>query len=164
MRVGRNRVVTVSYELYDNNPKGELLECMDARYPFVFLFGSGKLLHEFENQLEGLLPGDSFEFTLGPEKAYGSHDPKQVVEVPKENFRIDGELQEDLLIAGSLINLTAGDGTNHAGKVLRVKRKMVVVDLNHAMVDKTLFFSGVVLDVRDASIDEIIQGMITSGP
>jgi len=163
MRVGNHRVVTVSYELYNENQNGELLECMDAGYPFIFLFGSGKLLPEFERHLEGLHPGDSFDFVLSPDKAYGSHDPKQIVEVPIENFKIDGELPDDILETGRLINLTAQDGTNHAGKVLKVKRKKVLVDLNHAMVDKTLYFSGVVLDVREATIDEILQGIINPG-
>ena len=150
-------MVSISYELYHNDAGGELMERMDAFHPFIFLFGTGKLLKHFENQLEGLSPGDPFEFTLTADQAYGHHDPDQVIEVPIDSFRVDGELHQDLLQEGQHITMTSHDGKNHTGKVLRVKRKKVIVDFNHSMVEKTLFFTGMVLEVRDAQFNEIVN-------
>jgi len=50
--IEENRVVTLTYELRDGNANGELLERMDARYPFIFLFGTGKLLKSFEENTD----------------------------------------------------------------------------------------------------------------
>ena len=94
MRISNHKVVTLSYELFEDNSEGELMERMDSCYPFIFLYGSGKLLPMFERHLEGLNPGDQFEFTLQPANAYGKHDPKQVVDVPIDSFKIDGILQQ----------------------------------------------------------------------
>ena len=76
MIVEEQNIITLSYELRNGGPQGELLERMDANYPFKFYFGSGRLLPAFEKQLEGLEEGQPFQFTLPPEQGYGPADPR----------------------------------------------------------------------------------------
>jgi len=54
MKIEQQQIATIVYELREENAQGELLERMDSRHPFTFLFGTGKLLKSFEANLYGL--------------------------------------------------------------------------------------------------------------
>jgi len=54
LKIEEHHIITLTYELREGSAEGELLERMDARYPFIFLFGTGKLLKSFEDNLYGL--------------------------------------------------------------------------------------------------------------
>ncbi len=152
MRIEENRVVTLSYDLYENGPGGGLLERMDVNYPFVFLFGTGNLLPHFEEALYGLKEGDTFSFTLPPEHAYGQPQKSQVVRLPRAHFQ-----QPGLLAEGNHVAVTDEEGQVHNGIICSFDDQSVDVDFNHVMAGKTLYFEGVVLNIREATVDELIR-------
>lgn len=154
MLVEEQRIVTIAYELRQGHAKGPLLERMDPNWPFKFYFGSGKLLPAFEQALEGLEEGSPFEFSLNPEQAYGPREEGNIVEVPRSAF--DG-LGDNFLVEGNFITLTDDLGDQHNGRVLSWTGDKVKVDFNHEMAGRTLHFSGVVLNVREATVDEHIR-------
>ncbi len=154
MQVEAQRIVTISYELRDGNAEGPLLERMDANYPFKFYFGAGKLLPAFEKNLEGLSEGQSFSFILLPGDAYGMVKPDNIVNIPKQNIE---NLGENYLTKGNYISLTDDNGQQFNGRILSWNDESVRVDFNHAMAGKTLHFSGVILNVREATVDEHIR-------
>ncbi|MEM9298874.1 MAG: FKBP-type peptidyl-prolyl cis-trans isomerase [Bacteroidota bacterium] len=157
MHIDTNTVVTLKYELRENNPFGELMEVMNEKYPFEFLFGNGNLLPAFERNIHGLKSGDSFKFTLPVEQAYGDPIEDNIVNVPRKAFEIHGEIPRDLLQINQQVTITDDHGDNHTGKILEYNESTVRVDFNHFMAGKVLHFSGVVLNVREATIDEIIK-------
>ncbi|NJL76046.1 MAG: peptidylprolyl isomerase [Saprospiraceae bacterium] len=157
MIVEENNVVTIHYELRDGNSEGELMERMDVNYPFSFLFGSGALLPAFESNLEGLTERDGFEFILKAEDAYGPLDEESIIDVPRFVFRLDGEEPEDLVEEGNFVALTDEDGGVHHGKILTFDEEKVNIDFNHVMAGKDLHFKGAILNIRGASVDELIQ-------
>ena len=152
------KVITLTYELFDGGPEGELLERMDARYPFVFLFGTGKLLPAFEENLRGLTADASFSFVLLPDEAYGRFNALNVLKLSIDDFRRASGVPDDYLEPGNLVNVTDDGGLRHNGKILEVTADYVKVDFNHAMVGKTLHFKGSVLHIRDATLNELIRG------
>lgn len=154
-------VVTLSYELREDGPEGEILEVMNVHYPFRFFCGGDQLLPAFEEQLRGLSEGDAFEFILPPNLAYGDLDQDQVLDIPRGVFeeKDKGGL-ENLLIAGNFIQLTDEEGAQFNGKILSLNDELVKVDFNHAMAGKTLHFKGVVLNVRKATVDELIRKQV----
>jgi FKBP-type peptidyl-prolyl cis-trans isomerase SlyD len=154
MMVEEQNVITLAYELREGGPEGELLERMDAHYPFRFLFGSGLLLPAFEARLQGLSVLDGFEFTLSPAQAYGPVDPAQIMALPRSAF---GPQPEIWLAEGLFVELTDEDGKLHPGKIVRWDDRHVTVDFNHAMAGKTLHFKGFIIQVRPATIDELVQ-------
>lgn len=158
LTIQENHIVTLTYELRDTNANGELLERMDARYPFIFLFGNGKLLPAFEEQLRGLGSDDAFEFTLSPEEAYGKSNALNILNIKIENFKRASDIPDHYIEAGNMVNLTDDDGLVLNGKILEVTNHHVKVDFNHSMVDKTLHFKGAVLAIRPASTEELIKG------
>ncbi len=157
MTVSDRKVITLSYVVQENDGKGAILESMDANYPFKFLFGKGELLPAFEQKLQGLQEGESFSFTLSAEEAYGPHEPGNIVDVPIDVFKVGGILQQDLLEAGKYVNLTDDQGHSHNGRVLEWDQNYVKVDFNHAMAGKSLFFRGVVLNIREATPEELAR-------
>ncbi len=134
------------------------MERMDVNYPFIFLFGVGNMLPAWENQLKGLKAGMGFTFTLPPEMAYGLPRTDYVIDLPIQYFQsAAAQLDPELLAVGQFITLTATDGKAMNGKIISYNSDRVKIDCNHALAGKTLFFAGVVLHVREATADEIIQ-------
>lgn len=157
MRIDTNTVVTVKYELRENDQFGELMEVMNEKYPFEFLFGNGNLLPAFERNIHGLRSGDSFKFILPVEEAYGGPREDNIVNVPRKAFEVYGEIPRDLLQVNQQVTITDDQGDSHTGKILEFDASTVRVDFNHFMAGKVLYFSGVVLNVRGATVDEIIK-------
>jgi FKBP-type peptidyl-prolyl cis-trans isomerase SlyD len=80
--------------------------------------------------------------------------------LPKDVFKIDGELQEDMLVEGNIIPLQDQQGNPMQGVVLEIGGDTVKMDLNHQLAGKTLHFSGEVLEVREATKEEIAHGHV----
>jgi len=157
LTIEEHRVVTLAYELRDGHAQGELLERMDSRYPFIFLFGTGKLLKSFEDQIRGLGMDNSFEFVLKAADAYGHKNALNILKLPIEDFKRASNLPDDYIEVGNLVNVTDDGNLKHNGKILSVTDPYVEVDFNHVMVDKDLYFKGVVLHVREATMDELLK-------
>ena len=155
MNIGINKVVSLTYELRANDKDGKVVETTSAEHPFVFLFGAGNVLEDFETNLSGKVLGDLFQFSIVSEKAYGTFNPEAVVNIPKNVFYVDGNLAENLLEVGSFINMEDEKGNPLQGKVLEIGDHFVKMDFNHPMAGQNLFFSGSVIGVREATHEEL---------
>ena len=131
--------------------------CEDA--PLEYIHGCHMLLPKFEAELEGKVPGDEFAFTLSPEEGYGVHDPKLRFDIPKSSFEVNGVLREDLLVVGAVLPLLDSSGHVIQAQVMEVKESAVTMDFNHPMAGKTLNFKGKILSVREATPEELRNGL-----
>ncbi|MCX8209633.1 MAG: FKBP-type peptidyl-prolyl cis-trans isomerase [Lewinella sp.] len=158
MTIDDHTIVTLTYEVRDGGESGPLMERMDVNYPFKFMFGAGKMLPAWERRLFGLKSGTGFAFKLAPEDAYGVAGKEHVLSMPIHHFQDErGETDPTLLVAGQFVTLTSSDGKPVNAKILKWDDEAVTLDANHALAGKTLFFSGAVLEVRKATVDELIQ-------
>ncbi len=155
MTVAEDKVVALAYEL---QAEGEIIETKDAANPLKFVFGSGQLLPEFEENIKGKANGEGFAFKLKPADAYGEINPVAIVDLPKSVFIVDGVLKEDLLQLGNVIPMMDRNGNPMSGKVLEVNAETVKLDFNHPLAGKTLEFSGTITELREATEDEIESG------
>ncbi len=160
MIIEKNKVVTLTYELHKDNSKGDLIEAVDDKNPFVFLFGSGSLLPEFEANIAAKTKGQNFEFGILAENAYGEMDERALQHVPKDIFIIDGKLAEDLLVVDTFVNLRDNEGNLVRARISDVGESEVLLDFNHPLAGQNLFFSGEILDVREATTEEIEHGHV----
>ncbi len=154
MEIEENRIVTLTYELRESGPQGTVLEVMDTNWPFKFFFGGGNLLPAFEDHIQGLKPGESFEFTLPPEQAYGPVQEQQVIDLPRAPF---DDAEGNILAEGNFVTVTDQNGNQHNGQIVTFNDSTVSVNFNHVMAGKSLHFKGVVLEVREATTDELIR-------
>lgn len=160
MIIAKNKVVSLLYELHENTLAGELIEKVPSEQPFKFLFGAGGLIPEFEQNIDGLKVGDTFEFGIESANAYGLVDEKAIVNLPKDIFVIDGELATELLEVGKVIPMRNEGGHLIHGLVKEVATDTVKMDFNHPMAGKNLFFKGEVVEIREATPTEISHGHV----
>lgn len=144
--VSKNTVARVHYTgtLAES---GETFDSSIGRDPLAFLVGHKKMIPGFERELMGAKAGDNVVFTLPPEDAYGPIIQDAIQEVPSDMFgQINAQpgmvLMSDI---GPFKVLEVGDGT-------------IKVDFNHALAGKTLTFDVMVVEVRDATEEEILHG------
>lgn len=159
MKIEVNKVVSLGYELHSSTGQGEkkFVEKTSSEKPFVFLFGNGGLIQQFEANLEGKTKGDSFEFEISSENAYGNFDLDSIVEIPMEAFE---GADKGMLVPGKVIPMMDNQGHHLQGKVKEVKDKSVVMDFNHPLAGQNLHFKGEIYSVRDASADELAHGHV----
>jgi FKBP-type peptidyl-prolyl cis-trans isomerase SlyD len=162
MKATRNTVVSLSYQLR-NEPDGPIMDEATADTPFEFLFGHGNVLDKFEQNLDGLIPGNQFGFVLTPEEGYGEFDPEAVIKMKKSDFRFEGEDASHLIEVGNLIPLQDQFGNPFQGRITYIQDDEVTIDLNHPFAGKTLYFTGEVLNVREAHAAELEHGHIHQG-
>lgn len=158
MKIEKNTVVTLKYRLTENDKTGSLIEEVNEQDPFVFLFGQGQLLPQFEENLNGLEAGQTFSFTLSPEDAYGQYLDENIIDVPIQIFMRDGKVDTDILFEGNVVPLQDQHGNVFEGVILEIGLENVRMDFNHPLAGKSLHFEGKVLDVRQATAEEIAHG------
>jgi FKBP-type peptidyl-prolyl cis-trans isomerase SlyD len=160
MKVGKDKVVTLTYELRLHDESGEEIQKVDETRPFVHLFGAGSLLPSFENNLNGLVPGDEFGFHLSAEEAYGDLSNDAIVELDKEIFMIDGKIDDDIVAVGKMVAMQDENGRPLEGTVLDIKDKSIIMDFNHPLAGESLYFSGKIIEVRKATEEELAHGHV----
>jgi FKBP-type peptidyl-prolyl cis-trans isomerase SlyD len=162
MIIELNKVVSVSYELtVDEEGTETLVEKTEENRPFVFLFGGGGLLESFENNLQGLKVGDTFDFKIPADQAYGTSQEEYIVRIPIQSFLDEeGNLDTEMVKVGNMLPMVDQDGNRMQGLVIDINDDFVTMDFNHPLADKDLRFVGKVLNIRNASADEIAHGHV----
>ena len=165
MKIANNAVVSVSYQLHANLPQKEKthIETTEKGHPLTFLFGVGGLIPGFERNLAGLSVGDKFDFTIDANEAYGETDANAVINLPIDIFKVDNVIDFEVLKAGNVLPMSDHEGNRMNGKVVSFNDKDVTMDFNHPLAGQTLHFSGEVLEVREASAEELSHGHVHTG-
>ena len=149
-------MIAVAYELHDAAAAdNSLIEKTEEGRPFVFLTSCGMVLDDFEKAIAPLAKGESFDFTLAPDRAYGEYVDERVVDLDKQLFFVDGKFDSDHIQVGSVVPLQNDNGDRFMGSVVEIGDDKVTIDLNHPLAGKTLNFKGRVLEKREASNQEI---------
>lgn len=160
MTVGENKVVSMTYTLREESATGEMIQKVTEDRPFVYLFGIGGLLPSFKANLEGLNAGDNFSFVLRNDEAYGMPSDENIIRLDRKVFEIDGIFDEDVIKAGEVIPMEDEQGYPLSGKILEVDDQNVLVDFNHPLAGLNLYFEGKILEVRDATDEELAHGHV----
>jgi FKBP-type peptidyl-prolyl cis-trans isomerase SlyD len=158
MKVADRKVVSMTYILRENNAKGEIIQQVKEDRPFVYLFGMGGLLPAFKENLLGLKKGETFDFVLEKENAYGIPSSDNILKLEKKVFEVDGKFDEEMIKVGEIIPMEDQEGNPLSGKVMEVGDDYVAVDFNHPLAGMDLFFEGKIIDIRDATPEELEHG------
>lgn len=152
MQIAQNSVVTLHYTLKDND--GNIIDQSDDG-SFLYLHGAMNIIPGLENALAGKSAGDELSVKVSPEEGYGEKDPQRIQEVPKEMFENSADIQP-----GVQFHAQGPDGNPVVVTVVEVKDEAVVIDANHALAGVDLNFEVKVVDVREASAEEIEHGHV----
>ncbi|MCC6251927.1 MAG: FKBP-type peptidyl-prolyl cis-trans isomerase [Bacteroidia bacterium] len=164
MTIEKNKVVSVNYILttFNNGSDEEILvEETSIDNPFVFLFGNGDLLEDFESALLGKSKGEKFDFRIGFEKGYGASFPDHIIDVPINAFKNEeGEIDQEMVVVGNYLPMHDQEGNRLQGLVVEITDDFVKMDFNHPLAGKNLHFTGEVLEVRPATLEELSHGHV----
>ena len=155
MKIGKNKMVSLTYDLHYDDAEGEMIEQATSEKPLSFVFGAGLMLPKFESSLEGFEVGNPFEISLADVDAYGELDENAIVDLPKHLFFIDGEFDEEIVAVGSSVPMMSTSGQRLNGLVLEITDDIVKMDFNHPLAGENLFFKGQITEVREATEEEI---------
>lgn len=160
MTIEQNKVVSVNYTLKNKNT-GEQVEQTSVEHPFVFIYGTGGLLPDFESNLNGKKVGDKFDFFIDAAKGYGTRQEDHVVMIPVNAFQDeDGKLDDENVKVGVTLPMVDNEGNRMYGQVLEINEEFVKMDFNHPLAGQDLHFAGEVLDIRPATEDELAHGHV----
>ncbi len=157
MAIDRNKFVALSYELTSGSFSGEVKERATEESPLSFVYGAGLMLPKFEEHILGLKSGESYEFCIKSDDAYGPVFEDRIVDLPKDIFKVDGTVDESLLVVGNMVPMMDTSGNRLQGIVKNVADDEVTMDFNHPMAGEDLYFKGAVLEVRQATDEELAQ-------
>jgi len=148
VQVQPKSVVSIEYTLKDD--KGEVLDKSEGE-PLVYIHGVGNLVPGLEKALEGKAAGDSLSVTLTPEQGYGNRDEKLVRKLPLRKIR-DARPQP-----GKSYPAEVGDRMRMV-LVTGVSGDYASIDANHALTGMTLHFEVKIVEVREATAEELSHG------
>jgi FKBP-type peptidyl-prolyl cis-trans isomerase SlyD len=151
MKIEKDRVVSFHYTVSEQGQ--EPLESSEGRDPLVILVGHGNIIPGLENAMDGREAGDKFEVDVAAADAYGEKREGLSQRIPKKHF--EGQRLEP----GMQVILQTNFGPR-AVTIQKVGMSVVDVDLNHPMAGKDLHFAIEVVDVREASAEELEHGHV----
>ena len=154
MSVTQDKVVSFHYQMSDVD--GTLLETSYESDPTLYLHGHRNLLPALESALEGKAVGEKTEVTLTPEEGYGVRKEGAVQRIPIKHLHNHEKLKNKIKV-GMTVQVNTQHGPWDA-VVLKVGKFNVDIDSNHPLAGKTLTFALEVVDVRDATPEELSHG------
>ena len=162
MEIRKNMMVSLTYDLRLDGVDGEIIEQATSEKPLSFVFGAGTMLPKFEALLEGKKQGERFEIALESKDAYGEEDENAIVDLPKHIFFVDGEFDDEIIKEGNTVPMMSSNGQRMNGIVVEITDDTVKMDFNHPLAGEDLFFNGDILEVREAT-DEEISALFSGG-
>ncbi|MFX0183566.1 MAG: peptidylprolyl isomerase [Candidatus Hodarchaeota archaeon] len=106
-----------------------------------FKVGAGEVIKGLENAVIGMRIGQKKEVEISPQAAYGGYNPNKVKKILK------GPKERDLK-TNTIIDVKLKDGRIILATVLEVTSSHVLLDFNHPLAGKKLFFSINLLDIK----------------
>ena len=138
--VGDGKRVSLEYTLTLEDQT--VIDTNVGKTPLVYTHGTQQIVPGLEKQLVGLKTGDTKKVEVSPEEGYGEADPNRFQEVPTEN------IPEEARSVGKKLQGQGPDGQMMFAQVTEVKEKTIIVDLNHPLAGKKLFFDVKVLKIE----------------
>ena len=145
--IDQDTIATVHYT--GTLPDGEVFDSSRDGEPMTFLVGHRKMIPGFEEELMGAEAGETREFTLPPERAYGERDDAAIMKVQRDQFPPDVDLKPGLMM------MTQTDQGPMPLTISEINGDEITIDFNHQMAGKTLTFNVEVIDVRKAAPEEL---------
>lgn len=155
LKVEDNKVVTFEYTLKNDN--GEILDSSSKNAPLEYLHGAGNIVPGLEAEMEGKKVGDKFKASVEPEDAYGLRFEELVQKIDKDKLSHLPNLE-----VGMQLQAYDEDGMQIL-TVVDISDTEVTLDGNHPLAGEKLHFDVEIVDIREATEDEIEFGLNGGG-
>lgn len=108
-----------------------------------YLQGYNELVPGLEKAIVGMKIGESKHVVVKPEDAYGEEIPEALIEVRKDQLP-----QKDFKV-GSKLETKDDMGRTVYSIVKEIKKDTVILNFNHPLAGKTLYFDVKVVNIKD---------------
>ncbi len=152
MKIEKDRVVRFHYAVAETGQES-VENSKDGGQPLAILFGHGNIIPGLEKAMEGHEAGDSFKVTVPAAEAYGEKREGLSQRIPKKHFGAQK------LEPGMQVVLQTNFGPRPV-TIEKVGMSVVDVDLNHPMAGKDLDFDIDIVEVREATPEELAHGHV----
>jgi len=152
VKIDNKKVVAIHYTLTAKD--GQVIDSSDGTEPLNYLHGYGNIIPGLEEVLIGKITGDKISASIPPEKAYGVYNENDKIQATKSQFEGIDEIK---------VGMDIQTKTNDGVKMYRVEKifgDTVILDGNHTLAGETLNFEVEVVDIRDASEEELEHGHV----
>lgn len=151
LAVANNTVVSFHYTLTDDD--GTTIDSSQGRGPLPYLHGGGNIVPGLERQMLGKKVGDKFKALVPPAEGYGVKEGPGPQAVPRNQFPDEMELHQGM-------PFMAQDDTGQPFTVwvVDLDDSVVFVDTNHPLADVTLHFDVEIVEIRNATAEEVQHG------
>lgn len=153
MPLKSNQVVTMNFTLKDD--EGNIVDSTTGNEPFSFISGNDQILPGLEKIIGGMLIGTKKNIALAPEDGYGVYKDEAVRIINRSEFPEDMELEEERGFFAK-----APNGKDVQFFIKNIDGDNIKVDFNHPLAGKTLYFDVELLNLRDATKEEIEHGHV----
>ena len=124
---------------------GETFDSSAGRAPLEFEVGSGMVIKGFDDGVTGMAVGEKKTINIPFDEAYGPRNPEMVIEMPKDRFPQDLDIE-----VGMPLSMSDGQGQQFQVTIVEIKDEMVMLDANHPLAGQVLIF--------DLELVEIVGG------
>lgn len=139
------------------NPEGKVIDSSKDKEPLAYLHGHGNIIGGLEKQLEGKEAGDKLVAEVPAAEGYGERNDALIVEAARSQFPEGVDLH-----TGMRFQAETPNGARIA-EVKKVEGDTVTVDTNHPLAGVDLKFDVEIVEVREASQEEIDHGHVHTG-
>ena len=152
MQIAERTVASFHYTL--TSPQGEVIDSSRGREPLPYLHGVGQIVPGLEKAMVGRVAGDSFQVVVAAAEGYGESNPEMMQTVPRAAFPQDIEIQPGMQFEaqGPMGPITV--------VVASVDSDSVTIDANHPLAGMPLHFDIEIVEVREASVEEVLHGHV----
>lgn len=153
MALKENLVVTMNFTLKDD--QGNIVDSTAGQESFSFISGNKQILPKLEDKIGEMLIGSKKSVVLSAEDGYGEYKEEAVRTVNRSEFPADTEIE-----IGQGFFATAPDGKHVQFFIKKIDGENVEVDFNHPLAGKELHFEVELLDLREATAEELEHGHV----
>lgn len=147
----------LSFHFTAYNEDGSINDSSSGIEPVNILTGFGHVLPILENTLKSMVIGSNQTVVVTPEHGFGEVDPNRMQEFSKKVFNGDN------LEVGMIVNLVSPEGDRVFGMIDSMTDETAIINFNHPLAGRTLKFDLNLLDIRDASQEEVEHGHVHDG-
>lgn len=134
---------------------GDVFDSSEGREPLTFLVGHKQMIPGFEEEIMGAKVGETREFTLSAERAYGEREETAVLDIPRAQF---AQLEQEASLEVGMQLVAQMPHGPSPFTITALTDEAVTADFNHTLAGQALTFSVEIVELREASEDEISHG------
>ena len=153
MKISNNKVVTIDYTLTDDD--GNLLDTSEGQSALSYLHGAGNIIPGLEGALAGKIAGEELAVAVAAQDGYGLRDDSRLQTIPRDMFPTTETIQP-----GMRFHAQSPEGGMLVVTVVGVDNDNITIDANHPLAGMNLNFNVKVVDVRNATAEELEHGHV----